>query len=351
VSDEVALFLESERLTGWTSVSVVRSLENVANGFRISKSEKEPDFPTRRSIRKGDACEITVGGERIIAGYVSRVAPSYDRETHTVAVDGWDATADLVRCSIEKCPSNPIDLETLAAELCAPFEIPVEVEVDTGAAFATFTTEPGETVFAALERAARYRGVVLVSDGLGGLRITLPGARSATAEIRKGNHVLRANSTADDAERYASVTVESQRETGWGGAAGAPLSATVSDASLRRHLPLVMIAEEPPTDRAALEARAQRELNLRAARGQRISYTLPGWRTEGDSGALWSPGELVKVTDEWLGISRELLLSAATFTLDGSGKRSQLNLLRPEAFDLRKLEEPSDEGPEYWETE
>lgn len=346
--NEVELFVEEAKLSGWTSIQVVRSIETIANGFSLTISEAAPDDPARQVIRKGDACEVQIAGERVVAGFIQKVAPSYSPRHHRLTVTGWDATADLVKSSIVKSPKVPAKLEQIAAELCKPFEIEVFVEVDTGLRFESFVTEPGETVHAALDRVSRYRGVLLSSDGLGGLLITLPGQGTPVGELRKGDHILEASAAFDDAERYSEITFEAQRESAWGGGLGAPISATVKDPGVGRFLPLVELVEEPPTGQVGLEARARRELNLRAAQGQRVTYTVKGWRVDGDSGVLWKAGDLVTVRDEWLGINRDLLVTTATLNHGGGGRTTTLNLMRKEAFDLRELEQPEPTSPEFW---
>ena len=79
---------------------------------------------------------------------------NYDRGAHTIAVRGRDATGDLVDCSAASKPGEWKDarLEEIASALCEPFGIRVTREVDTGAPFARFRIEEGESVFEAIER-------------------------------------------------------------------------------------------------------------------------------------------------------------------------------------------------------
>jgi prophage tail gpP-like protein len=347
MTDRIELRVEGASFDGWKSVSVVRSIEQLANGFSLEKSERQPLDPERRALRRGQACDVYAGGERVVAGYIQKLAPRYDALSHSVAVSGWDATADLVKCSAVKAPKVPASLEQIVAALAAPFSISVTVDVDTGARFSRFKTQPGESAFSAIDRACRYRGVIAVSDGVGGLRITLPGSVPAQAVLEPGNHILAAEVTFDDADRFASITMQADQEAGWPGEQS-PLSATAHDPAIDRYLPLVERADEPPDNLAALGALAQRAVNLRAAQAMRVAYTVRGWRHRVSSGPLWTPGELVTVRDPALGIQRDLLLSAATFTQDAQGQRSSLNLLRPEAFDLRKLVQPAPATPEFW---
>ncbi|MEE8218972.1 MAG: hypothetical protein V3S03_08405 [Vicinamibacteria bacterium] len=352
MADEVVLKVGGRELGGWKEVAVTQSIESIANGFTLSQSELEVDDPRARRIQRGERCTVTVAGERIVRGFVQRVAPGYDEAGHSIAVKGWDATRDLVKSSITVALTLPAKLEDLIAQLVAPHAITVDVEVDTGAPFKRFKTQPGEPVFAAIKRAASFRGVLLVSDGDAGLVVTLPGLESAGAVLQKGINIKRASAVFDDADRFSEVTIKAQQEAFWGGdSGGGALEGKAVDGGIDRFLPLVEIQSDVADGQEELDAAAQRTVNLAAAQALRVSYGVEGWRTQVDEGALWKPGELVSVDDSFLGIRRALLLTAATFSVGGqTGRRTQLNLMRPEAFDLRVIEPPAAaDGVELWD--
>lgn len=349
--EPVELVTEGGRIEGWKRVSIVRSIErpSFAAGFALTLSELHPTDPVRRQLRRGDPCAVKLGGEEIIAGYLQQVSPSYGPTDHSIEVSGWDVTADLVACSIIGKVHTPATLEQIAAELCEPFGIEVSVDVDTGKAFDAVKIEPGEPRAQVLQRLASYRGVIFVPDGRGGLRITLPGLERAGVELLRGKQIQEASRVDDDGERFSEITIESQRAAGWGGeASGAAISARATDPGVDRYRPLVIIADEPPTDREALAARAQREVNLRLARGQKISILVTGWRVLVDAGKVWTPGDLVPLRDDWLGVNEELVIATVRLSQDGGGQKAQLDLVPPMAFDLRPVPEPKPAAPEFW---
>ena len=61
---------------------------------------------------------------------------------------------------------------------------------------------------------------------------------------------------------------------------------------------------------------------------------MQGWRETPD-GPLWEPGRLVHVTDDWLGLDRELLIAGVQQSIDASGTRTILALTSREAFGAR----------------
>ena len=353
-SDEIEVFVSAGKLTGWKSIEVVRTIESVAHGFALTMSELERDDPNRRILKRGDRVEVRIAGEPMVKGYVRKLAPSYGKGNHEVSVTGWDATADLIKCSNMVPLHTPAKLETIAAQICKPFGIAVSTDVDTGAEFETFKAEVGATADSLIDHLVRYRGVIRISDGLGGLLITLPGSEASTITLRLGDNILAARAVFDDTERFQLITHEVQRETAWGGAAaGAPLRATVTDPNMdaSRYLPLLELPKDPPDGSTALEALIRRDINLRAARSQRISYTVKGWRHDSEEGPLWTPGELVKISDPWLAVDQDLLLTTATFAFQKNKRTSKLQFMRPEAFDLRAMKEPkAGDNVELWDT-
>ena len=156
----VALLINDRRHIGWTEATVTRSLETISGAFTVTLSEREPGETTPRVIRPGNACRVQLDDEAVLQGWVDAVTVDYDARGHTIAVRGRDATGDLVDCSAASKPGEWKDarLEEIASALCQPFGINVSREIDTGAPFARFRIEEGESVFEAIERGCRFPG-------------------------------------------------------------------------------------------------------------------------------------------------------------------------------------------------
>lgn len=128
------------------------------------------------------------------------------------------------------------------------------------------------------------------------------------------------------------------------GAAGAAhVRATATDPAVTRHRPLVVLAEQALDDAEAAE-RAQWEADVRAARARRVTVQVRGWRERGDTGPLWAPGRLAHVDDDWLGLDREMLISAVVYSLDSEGTRATLSLAPPAAYAGRIEPDPEPQG-------
>lgn len=331
---------------GWEAVRVDRGMDQISGMFDLQVSELWPDQAQEVRIFAGDACELLVDGQVIIAGYVDDVGIAHNGSQHSVSVVGRDKTGDLVDCSaIHKTGQwRQRRLEQIAAELCQPFGVQVVVApgVDTGKPFANFALQEGETVFETLERMARIRGVLLATDGQGRVVVTRTGQAKVPTPLVLGGNILEARGSISLSDRYSQYVVKGQAPGSdfFNGPAVSNIKATVKDPAVRRYRPLVLVSENQG-DGVSLRDRAQWEATVRAARATNISVTVQGWS---HAGGLWEPNTLVKVQDRLMRLDDgvELLVRAVAFKLDDkTGTTTELSLTRPDAFKLLPQKEPS----------
>ena len=215
----VALIIAGSAHVGWTEATVTRSLETISGAFNVTLTEREPGETTPRTIRPGDGCRVQLDGDTVIQGYVDAVTVDYSATSHTIAVSGRDATGDLVDCSAATEPGEWHNerLENIAAALCRPFGIGVTREVDTGEPFRRFRIEEGESVFEAIERACRFRAVLPLSDGRGGLILGGPSRSRTDVRLERGLNIISASGTSSWLSRYRNYTLLGQQAGGMGG--------------------------------------------------------------------------------------------------------------------------------------
>ncbi len=340
---DVRLMVGGRRYGGWTSVQIQRGIEQIAGQFSLSVTDRWAGHDQRRAIRPGDRCTVTVDGETVITGHVDDVAPEYDGKNHSITVRGRDATGDLVDCSAQEIQWKGRTLLEVATEQCRSFGISVRDDAGATEPFQTLQTEPGETVFEALETAARIRGVLLVSDGRGGLVITRAGTRRAPGRLELGVNILRARATFSHRDRFSQYTVKGQSDGNSFDTAGEAfqIEASAADAQITRHRPLILLAEGPVT-RADAKTRATWQRNIRAGRSSQVEYTLHGWRDE--AGTLWQPNRNIHVVDPYVGVDRSLLIVSVALTVDEQGVNTSMTMMLREAFELLELPEPKMDG-------
>lgn len=332
----IDLKVNGQLFGGWQSVKIDRGIEQIAGTFELSVTDRWNTGQGQQAfgLQPGQACEVLVDGQTVITGYTDSVSRSYDARSHSITISGRDKTGDLVDCSaIYKTGqwSNK-KIEQIAADLVAPFGIKVIVAADTGAALPVFAIQEGASVFEELERAARMRALLLMSDGLGNLLLTRAGTVKAPIGLTEGENILKADGKFDWKDRFSDYIVKGQSKGDDDnyGETVAHQVASVNDAGINRYRPLVIMAEDQDGN-ATLRQRAEWERNVRAGRGARATVTVQGWSV---SGQLWQPNTLTRLRSPLLSADRQMLIVSIGFSLDESGSLTTIELSNPQAFDM-----------------
>ncbi|WP_034627445.1 phage baseplate assembly protein [Desulfocurvibacter africanus] len=333
MADRCELLVGGTIFEGWEEVSVSRHLETLCGSFSLRLTDRWAGLSEALPVPPGAACEVRLGGQTVVTGYVDDCEPSFDANSHELTVAGRDRACDLVDCSAPHEPGEwtNISLDRLARILAAPFGVAVSVQTDVGKAFDKIAVEPGESAWETLERACRQRAVLCISDAAGGIVLTRTGSERAATALVEGQNILSARGRFTTKDRFSVYRVLGQRPgTDFdSGPEVAQPSAESKDASITRYRPLIIVGEQS-LDTATGRERAQWEATIRAARGSSVQVTVQGW-TQGD-GSLWRPGLLAHVTSPYLRLDTELLIAGVRHTLSDGGTLSELDLRRPDAY-------------------
>ncbi|MHB1305381.1 MAG: phage baseplate assembly protein [Acidiphilium sp.] len=374
-SRRVSLTVDGHQFGQWQSASVDRDLRNISGQFTLQLFDSgraaqafRPNLdqgPPFEIIKAGMSCAVALDGETVLKGYIDDIHVAW--AAHGIRVSGRDATGDLVDCAAS--PTGPVEwrnltLTQLAAAFCKPFGIAVRADVDVGTAFPVFGIEAGETAMLAIERAARQRGVLVVSDGVGGLLLTRGGATRAPGALTIPGNIVGAHYTSSWRQRFSDYYVKGQTSTQqarYGGVCRLtplldpvnapvgppPASATpaetvsvamtghVSDPEITRYRPTVRGVR---TQSGSSSVQAQAEWALRVARGmgEQAHYTVADWRA---NGALWLPNALVSVSDPYAGIDKDMLIASVSYRQSAQGASAVIGVAGRTAFD--RIDEPA----------
>jgi len=332
---DVVLLVQGCYYRGWKTLEATVGMEQIAGSFTVTASDRWQATALSWPIMPGSPCSLLLGPVPVIFGYVDEAVPEYNDRSHSQRISGRDSTGDLVDCAaIYKSGQwKKADLLKIANDLCSPFGIPVRADVSVGKPFDVFALQDGETVFEALDRAGRQRGVLFVSDANGGLIITRAGMSFIPTALVKGQNIERGSATYDYKDRFSKYIIKGQ-------APGSDeyskpedhmqLKSEAEDADVTRYRPTIIHAEQG--DNSTYADRAKWECNVRAGRSVRLQYTVTGW--EYLPGNLWQPNKMVMVMDDFLRIAKQMLICRCTYTLDDGGSRTTLELCPREAFEV-----------------
>jgi len=362
----------------WTSIEVSRDLGDLAGTVRFDARDEGrvnrmgglQDIAF--ALDAGHELRIEVDGELDFLGYVEDLDGGWDADSWRLQVSARDRTGDMVDCSAN--PDGPAEysglkLDEIARRLAAPFGIPVRADVDMGDAFPKFSLDADDLVMDAIEKAMRQRGILAVSDGVGGLVLTRGGTGRAPAALNLPGNAQSGGFRRSHADLFSRYIVKGQTPgtAGRAAAGGTAALASRADPLTEGDLAAAPPAARTPTARAATRARVARrgeardpeiqryrprvwlsktesggaslqqqaEWRLRVARGKadELTYTVLGWHA-GEPPRRWRPNELTFVRDAISGIEGDMLIKRVVSSLGEPGNKTVLTVTGPEAFDL-----------------
>jgi prophage tail gpP-like protein len=373
VTNRVTLTVAGNVWRRWTEVTITRDLREIAGSFDLRLYDEsraalaETDVPVRGQVpppplAPGQACRLAIDGETVLVGWIEDVDVTETGTAAGLRVAGRDRTGDLVDCAA--CPTGPAEfrgltLTQIARQICAPFGIPVQAQVDVGEAFARLALNPHETALSTIEKAARQRAVLVVSDGVGGLLLTRGGINRAPWHLWRGDNIAETRVRSSWRGRFSDVWVKGQSELGAGGrhrqAAAVPMAAAPSgelivrsttpaaaaagvlmtgyarDPEITRWRPHVRLTRSQ-SGMSSTQEQAEWVVRVLRGEGDQLHYTVLDWRAGPDQ-ALWRPNEVVDVYDPFGGITKDMLVAGITYRLGREGLRTVLRVVGVTAYD------------------
>ena len=321
--NNVRLVVGGREFGGWKAVNIQAGIERLARSFELAVTGKWPgQVDVARRVQQGDLCELFIGADQVLAGFVDATPVDYDANSWNVGVRGRSRTADLVDCSAINSPGQwrGLRLEDIAAALAKPFGVTVRAEIDTGAVIADHQIDQGETVFESIDRMMRLRQVLASDDATGALVILTPGsAGRATTALELGVNVLKCSAAQDYADVYSEYVCKGQRagDDGDFGESTTELQATALQSGLSRRRVLV-IKQSGQADLGTCQDRVDYERGHRLGKAQEATYTVQGWRQA--DGSLWVPNQVVRVRDAMAGIDADRLVIEVAYQLSDAGQ-------------------------------
>lgn len=343
--DDVTISINGQQFGGWTDVRVLRGCERVPSSFEIGATERYPGRLHVVAIEAGQPCQVKIGSDLVLTGYVDRVVSSLSADNHVLRLQGRSKMADLIDCSVTNRDvaglqiANP-DLVDLARRVSKPFGVDVHSMVGAslpvtapGAGFIPINVVLGETPYELLERLARYLQVLIYDDTDGNLILARVGAGGAMASgFSQGVNVQEAGGALSMDQRYSDYqpALLSYQMFGDG---PLPDMAPAKDPGVPRYRPLYVVSEQIQLGVPYAEQRARWEMARRYGRSQVIRLVCDNWRDA--NGALWRPNAAAQVFvpavkaapyDPWI-------ITQVTFVRDGRrGTVADIELMPAEAL-------------------
>lgn len=347
---DVVLKVGGRDYTGWKSIRIQRSLTQVA--ARVDLGLSPPPAGKPHPFTPGSECTVLLGGRALVKGITGapNIQHGPDRETYTVTA--WDRTSLLMGDHDgEIVEWKEITILEAAREVCKPFGVRVSA-ADTGDPFPKVTYGQGDSVKDFLARYARQRGLLLVSDGQGGLVITRPGVERSPVALVLGKNILWARNAGGGVRRYSKYIVKGQSKPdgaaldlsftkmksgedpegeAWKQAQDAATAGVgvAEDPSVRYHCPKIVISG--PGDPASYEAHARWLATTTAGKSRAAVIGVQGW--EAVPGRCWEIGWTVSLADHKLAMDGDFLIESLVLSSGlPDGDVAELGLIHPDAY-------------------
>ncbi|EGG3071015.1 phage tail protein [Salmonella enterica] len=339
MKDELLLKTGGRMISGWQDISVTRSIERLPSAFDIALMDRYPASQFMQWVNPGDPCEVWLGDDRAITGYVDQWCPSISPSRHGIRATGRGKCEDLVDCSAwwEGNVISQANALQIAQRLAAPYGIAVTSDVDDLVTVPQFVLNWGESSQEVIDRIARFSALLYYDLPDGSLFMTRTGTRRAASGVAMGVNVQHADYKSSRDERFSdytgiSMSVTPLNEAGGGGYDPVTLStARDPEADSMRYRNHVTLLENTMWSPEMAKRCIDWEMNRRYGRSRVVNVTVDSWRDSG--GALWEPNTLAPVSLQAFGIQdEEWLISEVTFRRSPAGTTAELTLMPPEAF-------------------
>lgn len=342
MTDDLTLTVNGKVLSGWDATRVRRSIETMPSDFDLSLMDYYPGSDGKQEVKPGDACQVKIGDDTVLTGYVDRWAPMISSSRHAVHAVGRSKCADLVDCSAY-WKNNVISGATplqIAQKLAQPYDIPVSSDVSIGTTVPQFTLNWGETSQEVIDRITRWAALLYYDLPDGSLFLTRVGTKQAASGVKQGQNIQEAAYESTMDERFSdytgvSMAVTPINEAGGDDAYNAVALAKAQDpeAARMRYRNRIVIIESTMTANQQAQQCIEWEMNRRYGRSKRLLVTVDSWRDS--AGKLWEPNTLIPISLPVFGLTDEVwLLGEVTFVKDEDGTRAEMVLMPPAAFSV-----------------
>ncbi len=346
----VSIVVGGQRLSGWQDVRIQRSLESVPPTFDLGLTERYPGEAGQIVIEPGDPCQIMLGADVVLTGYVDRYTASISPDQHNIRISGRGTCQDLVDCSAktEGYQLNNHTLVGIAKKLCQPFGIQVKAPDGDGAVVPQFNIILTETPYEVIERIARWANFLVYEDTDGSLVIARVGDAEMASGFALGSNIQAADASFSMDNRYTEIgavftsTAFLNDPPPMPGALGPVIQfvpgSQVFDKSFPvradgqpRMRPLIIVSEQTQNDPKIAAARARWDMARRFGRSQQVNVTCDSWRDS--DGGLWELNALAPLNMPALKLTNQTwLISSVTFVRNEDGTTAELTLMPKEAF-------------------
>jgi prophage tail gpP-like protein len=338
--DELALIIGGRSWAGWQRVSVTRSMDTVPAAFAVQVTEKYPRTADI-AVVPGDACQVKIGGDLVITGYIDQYTSQISAGDHTVRIAGRSKSADLIDCAAfvgsPDAPSFQIKGGTalsIAQQIAKPYDVEISSVSGPGADIPQFNVNLGETAWEIIDRITRFSKLVAYDLPDGSVVMAQAGSEKMASGFAQGENAELAAVTFSADQRYSEYeghllsTGVFGNDTGTGATRQGQI---VRDEGVKRFRRRYIISEQSHMGQFLAHDRAVWERNRRYGRSQAVQITADAWRDARRQ--LWAPNHLAPIRFPAIKLpDASWLIASVQYLRDENGQHAKVTMMPVEAF-------------------
>ncbi len=339
--DQVSLLINGKRIMGWDSIRITRGIERFPSDFELSLMDYYPSTDEQQLVKAGDPCEVLIGEDKVITGYIDSWNPAINKSQHQVNVSGRGKCQDLVDCSA-KWTNNVISQSNalqIAQKLASWYGISVSSDIGQLQNIPQFTLNWGESSQQVIERTSRWSALLYYELPDGNLFLTRAGTDIATSGVSQGVNIEEANYSDSMANRFSDYVGVSLSISPMGGDYTSVQNAFARDpeAEKMRYRNSISIIESTLITAKREQESIVWEMNRRYGRSKELRVVIDSWRDADNQ--LWQINTLIPINIPVFGLTeKQWLLSEVVFMRGLDGTKAILTLTPPEAFIVEPYE-------------
>lgn len=334
MNDDLSLVVGSRRIGGWQAIRVTRGMERCPNDFEISMTDISAEDVMVVSVNPGDACQVFLGDDLVVTGYVDQCATSIDGMSHSINVIGRGKCQDLVDCAAEweGGQFSNMTVADIAAGLASVYGIEVEYRGDSLDVVPQFNLMLGESPYEIIERVCRFKALLPYEGPDGNLILSQASKEKHASGFKQGVNVEQATAIRSQDQEYSDyhaymLGFNIFKELGEAG----NLISVEADENVTRNRKKFIIMEGGDAGQEVTIKRLQWEKNRRIGRSNSVRITTDGWRDS--SGSLYEPNKLIDLELPVLKIENQTwTVSEVSYRRDGSGTHCDILAMPTAAF-------------------
>ncbi|MCD2176438.1 phage baseplate assembly protein [Rhizobium sp. C1] len=366
----IRIWIEGREFKGAKEKEVSLDMEDFSASFSFTCRDQEANAdalvaalgPWNARLKAQKKVKITVSGQLVLVGKIEKRSSEFSDQTAEITLSGRCKAGDMVDCAaMTKGPAEfkNVKLEDAAKKIAAPYGLGVRSEIDTGEPFPRYSLDLAETAHRAIEKGARQRQALAMSDGIGNIVITRAGSKKAAGAINAPGNVKSVSMGEDCTGRFSETIVHGQHEkagkerkgdaaldktaepltpaarAGGDGEAtkqerkGTVAKGVAKDEEVEGYRPKVYLARTKAEQMSAQEE-AEWRRNTARGKGEQITYVVYGHDVDGE---LWRPNTIAPVKDRYNAIDRDMLISKVRLhETEDEAMDTELTVTSPEAF-------------------